>query len=151
MSRYITVLGFCFLCLGSFAQFVARMEIKEHIDGLCDEKNVYAFLPMLKGQSEAVCPVSNATIRNRLENEVVFLKDSANYEGKGMVNIIINCKGDVVKCETDNKTKSPILDQQIVAVFNSLGKWKPGKLNGEKVDSSKLWSFKIEKGKIIID
>jgi hypothetical protein len=67
-----------------------------------------------------------------------------------MVNIIINCKGEVVQCEIDNKTKYPELDNQIVAVFSSLGKWKPGKINGDRVDVSKLWSFVIENGKISI-
>jgi hypothetical protein len=67
-----------------------------------------------------------------------------------MVNIIINCEGEVVKCEIDNKTKYPEPDNQIVAVFNSPGKWKPGKLNGKNVDSSRLWSFDIVNGKITV-
>ena len=48
----------------------------------------------------------------------------------------------------DNETKNPELDKQIEAVFNSLGEWKAGKLNGKEVDSSILYSFKIKKGEI---
>lgn len=147
---------FCFLvvtliCNSLLAQFVATMEVKEHIEGVCNEKQVYALLPMLKGQEEAPCPLTNAQIEQRLNQEVTFLKEHPKYKDKGMVNIIINCKGEVVKCEMDNKTKSEELDKQIVAVFNSLGQWKPGKLNGNEVDSSRLWSFEVKKGKITLD
>lgn len=135
----------------SMAQFAARMEVKEHIKGICDKKNVYAIFPMFKDQEEAKCPASKEDIVKRLNSEVTFLKDSSTYEDKGMVNIIINCKGEVVKCEMDNKTKSSELDKQIVAVFNSLGNWKPGKVNGSNVDTVKLWSFEIRKGQISIN
>src|SRR5687767_10791205 len=116
------------------AQLVARMEVKEPIPGVCDNKNVYVLFPMFGDQKEAICPVSDKAIQDRLHAEVTFLKDSAAYNDKGMVNIIINCKGEVVKCEIDNKTRHAELDKQIVTVFNSLGEWKPGKLNGKKVD-----------------
>ena len=127
------------------------MQIKEHIPGICDEKNVYVIFSMFKGQEEAKCPVSNNEITGRLNTEVTYLKDSSNFTDKGMVNLIINCKGELVKCEMDNKTKSADLDKQIVAVFNTLGKWKAGKINGEKVDVSRLWSFEIKNGVISIE
>ena len=139
----------CFF-IGS-AQFVAKMEIKEPIAGLCSAKDVYVMFPGFKGQTEAECPVKNDEILRRLDSAVTFLKDNPAYEDKGMLNLIINCQGKVVQCMMDNKTKSPQLDEQIVVVFNSLGDWKPGKLNKKTVDTSKLWSFKIEKGKISFD
>jgi hypothetical protein len=74
--------------------------------------------------------------------------DKLNYNDKGMVSIIINCKGEVVQCKIDNKSKSPILDQQVVNVFKTLTSWKPGKLNGKDVDSMRLWSFEVKNGKI---
>lgn len=49
----------------------------------------------------------------------------------------------------DNETKSKELDAQIVAVLNTMGEWKPGKLNGSEVDSAFLFSFKIKKGVFI--
>jgi hypothetical protein len=51
----------------------------------------------------------------------------------------------------DNKTKSPELDKQIEALFNSLTGWKAGTLNGKAVDSMLLFSFEIKKGQVVID
>ncbi|HRG10698.1 MAG TPA: hypothetical protein PLJ08_19135 [Cyclobacteriaceae bacterium] len=135
----------------SYGQFVAKMEVKEPIDGLCNDKEVYALLPMLKGQEEAVCPVTKEQILERLNNEVQFIKDNPKYSDKGMIGIIINCKGQVVQCKMDNKTKSADLDKQIELVFNSLGQWTAGKLDSKEVDTSKLFSFKIKKGQFYFD
>jgi len=151
MKKIITLAFFAITAFSSHAQFVARMEIKEDIPGLCDKKNVYALLSMFKGQKQAVCPVTNDTIEARLNREVVFLKDYPSTNDSGMVNILINCKGEVAACMMDNKTHSPELDKQIVAVFNTLGAWTPGTLDKKKVDSSRLWAFKIENGTITID
>jgi len=127
------------------------MEVKEPIPGLCNSNNVYVLFPTFKGQKEAVCPVQKDSIEKRLNNEVNFLKDKPDYNDKGMVNIIINCKGEVVQCQIDNKTKSPDLDKQIVAVFNTLGAWKPGTLDKKAVDTSRLWSFTITNGKVTLE
>ena len=133
------------------AQFVAKVQIKEPIDGLCNYKEVYSLFPMFGDQKEAICPVSDEEILRRLDSAVVFLKDNPKFSGKGMVSIMISCKGDMVKCEIDNKTKDAGLDSQIVAVFASLGDWKAGKLNGSPVDSMRLYSFEIKKGKITVN
>ena len=154
MKKWVLALLFSGGCYVAAAQFVAVMEIKDSdsITGLCNRKKVYVLLPMFKGQEEAVCPVTNTAIRERLNQEVEYLKTNPNYSDKGMVNIVVNCKGEVVKVRIDNKTKSEELDAQVLAVFNSLGGiWKAGKLNGENVDSSRLWSFEIKKGKILLE
>ena len=49
----------------SSAQFVARMEVKEPIPGVCDAKEVYVMIPAFKGQQEAVCPVSFNIYHNK--------------------------------------------------------------------------------------
>ena len=126
------------------------MDLKEPIEGLCNQKEVYALLPM-KGQQKAECPLSKEEVRRKLQQEVAFLKEQPQHNDKGMVNLIINCRGEVVQCMIDIKTKSSELDAQIVSVFKSLGDWKPGKLNGKKVDSSYLWSFTIVDGQIRFD
>ena len=151
MKKIILPVFFVCYCLAGNAQFVARMEIKEPIAGVCDSKNVIVPFPMMKGQKEAECPLSDKEITKRLNSEVAFLKDHPGHEDKGMINMIIKCKGELVQCEIDNKTKDPELDKQIVAVFNSLKTWKPGKINGDKVDTSKLVSFEIKAGKISIE
>ena len=86
-----------------------------------------------------------------MDSAVTFLKENPKHNDKGMVFIWINCKGEVIKCEMDNKTKDANLDSQIIAVFNSLGKWDAGLLNGKPVDSLRLYSFEIKKGKISIN
>jgi hypothetical protein len=79
------------------------------------------------------------------------LKDNPKFKDKGMVSVMINCKGEVVKCEMDNKTKDATLDSQIVAVFTILGQWVAGSLNGKTMDSMRLYSFEIKKGKVSIN
>lgn len=147
--RLIFFLAITFFGLSNLnAQMVAKVEVKEPIPGLCNSKDVYTLLAMFGGQKEAVCPVSEEEIVKRLDSAVTFLKDNPNHNDKGMVGVWINCKGEVVKCDMDNKTKDTILDAQIVAVFNSLGKWKPGLLKKKAVDSLQLFSFEIKNGKI---
>ena len=132
-------------------QFVAKMEIKEPIEGICDINNVYALFPMFEGQKEALCPVSEKEILKRLNDQVQFIKDKPKYKDKGMIGLIINCKGELIHSKMDNETKSQELDRQIEQVFSSLGEWKAGKLNGKSVDSSKLFSFIIKKGKFYME
>ncbi len=151
MKKTICIIIFFVLSFQIKAQFVATMEIKEWVAGLCDQNNVYVILPISKKQIEAKCPLSNKEITKRLNNEVQFLKDSTKYNDKGMVNLIINCKGEVVRCEIDNKTRHPELDKQIVTIFNALGEWKPGKVSGSKVDTARLFSFDIKDGKITVN
>ena len=133
------------------SQFVARMEVKEPIDGLCDQNEVYALFPSMTGQEEAVCPIDEKLILERLNNDVTFLKENPKYDDKGMIGLIISCRGELVQCKMDNKTKKPELDAEIEKVFKSLGQWTAGKLNGKKVDTSKLFSFKIKNGKFSFD
>jgi hypothetical protein len=146
MKKALLIFTAVLICISVSAQFVARMEVKEPIPGICNEKEVYALFPSFKGQKPAVCPVSKDDILKRLNTEVEFIKTNPDFADKGMIGLVINCKGQVVKCEMDNKTKSPELDKQIETVFNSLGAWKPGKLNGKEVDTSVLFSFNINNG-----
>ena len=148
-----TILTLLIGCIGvtASAQFVAKMEVKEDIPGICDKNEVYALFTSFDGQDEAICPISKDEILKRLNSEIQFLKDNPKYKDKGMIGLIINCRGEVIKSKMDNKTKNTELDKQIEAVFNSLGEWKAGKLNGKNIDSSRLFSFKIKKGVISFD
>ena len=151
MAKIVFTLLGVFFWFNSSAQFVAMMEVKEPILGLCDDKKVYALFPSFKGQEEAECPVGEDVILERLNSEVAFLSNNPGYEDKGMIGLVINCKGEVVQCRMDNKTRSPELDAQIEAVFNSLGEWKPGKLKRKEVDTTRLFSFVIKDGKVSFD
>lgn len=133
----------------SMNDFVARMEVKSPIEGVCDNANVIAVLPFPgNGQVEAKPAKSEAEIAKELNEKVIFLKDKPGYEDKGMVRVIVNCKGEMVQCVIDNKTQSPDLDAQIVAVFASLTGWKAGTVRGKPVDTVVLYSFTIKDGKI---
>jgi hypothetical protein len=116
---------------------------------LCDKDNVYALLPFA-GQVEATCGLCDLDIQNKLNEKVQYLKDDPKFKGKGMVQIIVNCKGEVVSCKMDNKTKDPELDKQILDVFKDLTNWKAGTLDGKAVDSVVLFSFEIKKGKFVL-
>jgi hypothetical protein len=151
MKKTLLILLTSFFGLTVSAQFVAKMEVKEDIPGICDKNEVYALFPSIKGQVEAVCPVPKDTILKRLNSEVLFIKNNPDYNDKGMIGLVINCKGEVVKCKMDNNTKKPDLDKQIEAVFNSLGSWTAGKLNKKAVDTSRLFSFKIVNGIFTFD
>lgn len=138
------------ISLFASSQMIAKVEIKEKIEGLCDSANVYSLFPMFGDQVAAECAVADSAIERRLNEEVAFLKEKPKFKGEGIVSIMINCKGEVVQCKIDNETKSPILDEQVVKVFKTLTSWKAGKLNGKEVDSLILFSFEIKKGKIKI-
>ncbi len=151
----LTAIGIISSCAtssnSSIYNMVARMEVKEPIEGVCDNSNVIAILPIPgNGQVKAQAPKTNEEITLELNSKVNFLKDKPDYEDTGMVNLIINCNGELVRCEMDNKTKSPELDSQIVAVFAEMKTWIAGKINNNSVDTSVLYSFTIKNGKIIL-
>ena len=151
MYKLLPTLLFVIIGYSSSAQFIARVEMKEAIPGICNKDEVYALFNSFRGQGEPVCPITKEEILKRLNAEVSFLKDKPKYKDKGMVGLIINCKAEVIQCKMDGKTKSTELDKQIEAVFNSLGVWKEGRLNGAAVDASVLFSFKIKKGVFVFE
>ncbi|MDQ3108332.1 MAG: hypothetical protein M3R17_00415 [Bacteroidota bacterium] len=67
-----------------------------------------------------------------------------------MINCIINCQGEMIRCVVENESGQPELDAEILKVFLTLKIWKAGKYNEEGVDSAELYSIEIKKGKIII-
>ncbi len=151
MKHLITCLSLLFFTWSIPAQFIAELQLEKPVEGICNMKHVYSLFPMFEGQVEAICPVTKEEILTRLNSQIQFLKENPKYKTKGMIALLITCKGEVVHSEMDIKTKSKELDKQIEALFNSLGEWKAGKLDGQPVDSSRLYSFKIKKGKVIFD
>jgi len=133
----------------SINNLVAIMQVEEPIPGVCDNAHVYAILPLDgNGQVKAVAPKTDEELTAELNSKVSFLKDKTDYNDKGMVNLIVNCKGEMVQCKIDNKTQSPELDSQIVAVFAEMKTWTAGKINDQSVDTVVLYSFTITDGKI---
>jgi len=147
MKNLLLTLTQLFLLTSLSAQIVGRLELKEDIIGICDKHEVYTLFPSIdKNQVDAICPVSEETILNRLNNEVKFIKENPKTKCEGMVKIIINCSGKPVLCKITNSTGIVELDDQILEVFKSLGDWKNGYFNGKAVDCVQLFSYKIRKG-----
>ena len=137
----------CSTTKNSSNNMIAVMQVDEPIPGVCDNSRVIAILPFPgNGQIKAKAPKTDEELVKILNSEVTFLKDKPDYNDKGMVHLIINCEGKMLRCEIDNKTKSPELDKQIVDVFSKMKEWEAGTLNGKSVDTSVLYSFKIENG-----
>lgn len=138
-------------CGGSMKDMVATMQVETPIPGVCDNTKIIAILPFPGNeQVEAGAPLTDEELEAKLNEEVTFLRDKPDYKDEGIVNLIVNCHGEMVRCEIDNKTQSPELDQQIVAVFAEMKNWKPGTVQGQKVDTSVLYSFDIKDGKIVL-
>lgn len=147
----LSLISSCRSSQSGLSTVVARMEVKEPIEGVCDNANVIVILPFPgSSQAEAIPSITEEEIVAKLNTTVDFLKDKPDYEDEGMVNLIVNCKGDLVRCQISNRTKSPELDDQIVAVFATLKKWTPGSVNRKPVDTAVLQSFTIESGKITL-
>lgn len=151
MKKYILFLISIIIGHNASAQLVARVQLKDSVPGICDMSNIYALFPSFGDQVEAVCPLSKTELIEKLNSELTFLKDNPKFKGKCMMGLLINCDGKVVQCKMDNASGNAILDAQIEAIFNTLLDWKAGKLNGEYVDSSRLFSFKIKKGVIAFE
>lgn len=135
----------------STSNLIGRMQVDEPIEGVCDNANVIMIMSFLnKAQVKAKAPKTDAELVLQLNSQVTFLKDKPDYEDKGIINLIVNCKGELVRCQIDNKTKSQELDSQIVAVFAEMKKWTAGKVNNVSVDTVVLVSFSIKNGKITI-
>src|ERR1700740_1123644 len=99
------------------AQLIATSEMKTPVEGICDNKKVYALFSSFKGQAEAVCPVSKEEILKRVNENVTFIQADKKYKENCSVNFLINCKGDVVRFEVHNYTKVKELDAHLEAVL----------------------------------
>ncbi|MCW3085425.1 MAG: hypothetical protein JWP12_2791 [Bacteroidetes bacterium] len=148
--KKITILFFAIIAFKAVSaqMMIATMEVKEPIPGTCSEKTVYALFGGFKGQTQAVPPITEKEMMKKLQEELAFLKENPHYKGTLMMSCIINCKGEMVRCEVDNKSGNDQLDQQVLAIFNTFKTWGAGTLNGNAVDCVELFSIDIKKGKV---
>lgn len=145
----IALLGL-FSCSSSSSgkQFIATMQPEEPIDGVCNMDKIYVMLPTMDGQKPAEPPMGMDSLRYRVNEELGFLNERPSHDDSGMVNVVINCNGKVVRSEIDgnSKTQSEKLDSQIEELFANSGPWEPAEYHGREVDSNRLLSFVIEEG-----
>ena len=148
-NLYALLLSTAFYATAS-AQFTATVQMDKHIEGICNDQEVYALFPGFTGQVEASCPLTKKEIETLL-NRIPFLKENPTFKGEGMIGFYISCEGQMLECEMDKKTKSKELDAQIETVFKELEDWKAGTLYDKAVDSRMLYSFEIKKGKLVLN
>lgn len=151
MKTIILTTAIIILGLRVHGQLIATVEMKEPVEGICNNKQVYALFGGFKGQVEPKCSLTKEEIQNLLNEKITFLKVNPKFKGKGMVGVFINCKGEPLNWEISVKTNNDELDQQIIDIFKTLKNWTPGKLDENSVDSRELISYKIKKGLIILE
>ena len=151
MKKTLLTISIVFLGLRGHAQLIATVEMKDSIEGICNNKEVYGLFDGFTGQVEPKCSLTKAEIQNLINEKVVFLKTNPKFKGKGMVGVYINCKGEALNWEISVKTKNEELDRQLLDIFKTLQNWTAGKLNGNSVDSRELISYTIKKGVIILN
>ncbi len=136
---------------GSAKGMVARMEVKEPIEGVCDNNNVLVLMSFMDAkQIEAKSPVSQEKVAEKIQATSVFLKNNPDFNGKGVVSCIINCNGELVQVSMSNASESTELDEEVMAVFREQKQWTPGTYYGTPVDNVQLISFEVENGVISI-
>jgi hypothetical protein len=156
--KYTLGTAFLFLAMTSFGQIDGKqiamtMKVNENVKGLCDKSKVYSLYMMRQfpgsNATEGQYPLNEIELLKLLNEKVTFLKDNPKYKGKFSVRVIINCKGELVSCDFESKTKNNDLNNQILEIFKSLDGWGAGTFNGELVDSTKPFYLKIKGGEIV--
>jgi hypothetical protein len=137
--------------LAAPAQFVAIREMKEPVEGICDNAKVYALFNF-DGQQVQQCSMTKAEVEELLNSKVTYLRGDPKFKLKKheSVSTMVNCKGELVAVELD--TKSAEFNQQVIDVFRTMGAtWTAGTLNGKAVDSVDLWGIEVKKGRIVLN
>ncbi len=135
------------------AQMVAIMEVKEPIEGVCNQKGVYVILPIgSKKQVKAKSKLSEQEMEARF-NALPYWKEHPEFEKKITFNLVINCKGQQVRQSfnnDENKTEDEALNQQLLEIVAGFKEWEPARIKKKKVDSSLFISIEVKNGKVKI-
>lgn len=137
-------------CTSASAQLVAIREMKEPMEGVCDNSKVYAML-LFDGQVMQKCSMTKEEVEEMLNRTVTYVRDNPKFKLKKheSVSTMVNCKSELVAVELD--TKSAEFNQQVIEAFRTMGAtWTAGTLNGKPVDSVDLWGIEIKKGRIVL-
>ena len=135
------------------AQFIATMEVKEPIEGVCNQNGVYVILPFgNKKQTKAKSLLSDEEMEKRF-NTIEYWKSHPEFEKEITFNLVINCKGELVRQSfnnNENKTKDEALNEKLLEIVASFKEWKPATIKKKKVDSSLFLTIKIKNGKVTL-
>lgn len=133
------------------AQLIAKVEMREDVEGICNKDEVYSLYGGFAGQIEPKCTLSKQQMEDILNEKLTFLKENPSFKSKGMVGVYINCEGRALQWDISVKTKSEELDRQILEIFKTFNEWTVGKLDGKAVDTRDLFSYEIKKGVLKIN
>lgn len=151
MIKTATFILFTALVSNSQAQLIAKVEMKEKVEGICNQNEVYSLFAGFKGQVEPKCSVSKQEMEKILNEKLQFLKDNPKFKGKGMVGVYINCEGVCLEWDISVETKNAELDKQILEIFKTFTEWTAGSLDGKNVDTRDLFSYEIKKGVLTLN
>ncbi|MCU0422158.1 MAG: hypothetical protein MUC81_05040 [Bacteroidia bacterium] len=136
---------------GGMKNMVARMQVKSPIDGVCDNNNVIVILPIPgNAQQKALPPITFQELANLLNEKLSFLKDNPTYTAKGYINVIINCKGEMVQCLANSKDLDEKLNKELETLIGEFKQWKPATVQNKIVDSMQLISIEVNQGRLAI-
>lgn len=146
--KTVVAVYFAIFAFNASSQIIATVQIKEPIEGICDNDKVYALYSGFTGQEVPKCSISVKEMQTILNEKLQFLKDNPSFKGNGQVGVIINCEGEALNWNTSLSTKNETLDKELLEIFEQFSNWNAGRLNNETVDSFTLIRFEIKKGKI---
>jgi hypothetical protein len=151
LMKKILLIAALFACKAASAQLIMTVEMREPVEGICDNEAVYGLYNGFTGQVEPECSATNEEIQQAL-NEIPFLKANPKFKSKkGMIGFYVSCKGEMLECKMSVSTGNEELDKQLETVFGRFNDWQPGTLDGKEVDTRELVSFVVKGGKIILN
>lgn len=142
------VIFFAIISVNASSQIIATIQLKEPIEGICDNEKIYALYSGFTGQEVPKCSISLEEMQKILNEKLQFLKDNPSYKGNGKVSVFINCEGEPLNWSISISPINETLDKELLEIFGQFTNWTAGRLNNETVDSYKLISLEIKKGKL---
>ena len=143
MKRLLCIL----ILINSVNTYCQEIKISgyEKLSGICNPENITARFSIF-----TYIPSSNKRIKKiekELNSKIKSLKTYSSLSEERMINLVLNCKGEVLKSKIDAKKIQSDIKSEIENAFKTLRIWKEKKYNGE-IDCSILITFKIENGVI---
>jgi hypothetical protein len=143
MKKFLFIL----ILINSIDTYCQEIKISgyKNLNGICNPEDVEARFSLFTYTSRTKFKIKK--IENELNSGLKLLTTYLNLSEDRMINIVLNCKGDVLKSEIDAIKIDHNIKNEIENTFKMLTIWKKRKYNGV-TDSSILISFKIENGMI---
>lgn len=150
IKSFFLIAVFQFINNLSHAQFIATVELKEPIDGMCSE-TMFALFSSLDNQQQAKLNMTDQELIALMNEKIPSLKTNLKFKADAVMAFYINCESEVIKTSSGLKDKTSQLSIEIEKFLAETGSWTAGKYQNENVDCSELIAIKIKKGVIYLD